>query len=252
MFLYPQLLHPAAVALAQELRCLPPADAALAAATEHPATIYTPTGVRVDPRRLQELRTLLTLQAERLGYPGSASEAARLEFDSVAAVALHSTMGIPPGEAAKGGGWEFLCCVLLPDLVRWRFPGGAEGTGMEHFLAGRRNVFQRLWWRAHLLRDTTRSDNAYAMLVRLGEDELVQIMERPNLAGIQPLTRHVARGLLNAVDRHPKAARRTLIREAQKRLLRLSSFVSFDTLGDDLIEAEVASVFDQAALAVSS
>jgi hypothetical protein len=161
-------------------------------------------------------------------------------------------MEIPPGEAAKGAVWEFLCCVLLPDLVRWRFPGGAEGTSMEHFLAGRRNVFQRLWWRAHLLRDSMRSDNAYAMLVRLGEDELVQIMERPNLAGIRPLTRHVARGLLNAVDRHPNVARRTLIREAQKRFLRLSSFVSFDTLSDNLIEAEVASVFDQVALAVSS
>lgn len=251
MFLYPQLLHPATVALAQQLCCAPTLEAAGVAAAEHPATIFTPTGVRIDSRRLLELRKLLTQQADRLGYPGNASEAARLEFDSLAAVALHTTMAIPPGEAAKGGVWEFFCCVLLPDLVRWRFPGGPEGTSLDRFFAGRRNVFQRLWWRAHLLHDPSRNDNPYAMLVRLGEDEMVQIMERPNLAGIRPLSRQVARGLLEAVERHPNISRRILIREAQKHFLRLSSFVSFDTLGDDLLEAEVTSVFDKAALAVS-
>lgn len=253
MLLYPQLPRPTVSVLAHSLRDQPVSHAAGLAAFEHPGAIFTPTGgTRVSTSQLRELREALLQQARRLGYPGGASEDQRLEFDAAAAVALHSMMSIPPGEASKPGVWEFICCVLLPDLVRWRFPGGAEGTSLDRYLSGRRNVFQRLWWRAHLFHDPGRGDHPYALLALLGEDELVQIMERPNLAGIRPLTRNIAAGLLSAAERHPGVARRTLIREAQKRLMRLASFVSFDALDNELLKASVGAAFDQAAASIGS
>jgi hypothetical protein len=181
------------------------------------------------------------------GYPSQATEQQRLSFDQLAAVALHSRMRISPSEAARRGTWEFMTCVLLPDLVRWRFPGERGESSPDRYFAGRRNTFQRLWWRAYLLRDDSRQDNSYALLALLGEDEIVQILERPNLAAIRNLTLHVGAGLLAAVDRHARIPRRVLIREAQKHFMRLSSFLLFDSLSDDELTSCIAHVFDNVA-----
>ena len=48
---------------------------------------------------------------------------------------LHERMDISPAEASSQGVWAFVACVMLPDVVRWRFPGG-EATTLERFLGG--------------------------------------------------------------------------------------------------------------------
>jgi hypothetical protein len=251
MYLYPRLPQPSASALAESLRRLTIEQAEVQAAYEHPDTVFTPTGGnRIEPGQLRGIRDFIMELARNGGYPSAPSEEQRLNFDAVVAVALHDRMRIAPAEAAKAGVWSFLTCVLLPDVVRWRFPGGPDGSGLDRFLPGRRNTFQRLWWRAFLLHDATRQDHAFAALVQLGEDEIVQIMERPNLAGSRRLTHFVARELVAAAARHPQITRRDLIREAQKRLLRLSAFVSFDTVEDDELAASVHGVFEAVAAAV--
>lgn len=251
MLIYPQLPYPAAAALAEALRTESITQAAAQAACEHLDAVFTPTGGnRIEVDQLQNLRTSLVDLAQDAGYPLPTTEEKRLGFDAVAAVALYRRMHISPAEAAKGGVWSFLACVLMPDLVRWRFPGGGDGSTLDRFMPGRRNTFQRLWWRAFLMHDPNREDNPYGALVHLGEDEIVQIMERPNLAAIRPVTHHVTRELLAAAARRPDISRRELIREAQKRLLRLSAFVSFDALDDEELAASVRDVFDSVAAAV--
>lgn len=237
--------------LAESLRTATVEQAAAQSMCEHPDSVFTPTGGnRIEPEQLLTLRTSVLELARDAGYPRAASEDQRLSFDAVAAVALYSRMHIPPAEAAKPGVWAFLACVMMPDIVRWRFPGGPGGSAIDRFLPGRRNTIQRLWWRAFLMHDPKREDNPYGALVLLGEDEIVQIMERPNLAGIRPLTHHVARELISAAVRYPGIPRRDLIREAQKRLLRLSAFVSFDALGADELAASVREVFDAVVAAI--
>lgn len=248
MLLYPRLPYPTAAALAESLRNSAIAEVAARAAAEHADAVFTPTGGnRIEADQLSRLRDSVLEFAHKAGYPAPPPEDQRLGFDAVVAVALHERMRISPAEAAKSGVWSFLTCVLLPDVVRWRFPGGLDGSGLDRFLPGRRNTFQRLWWRAFLLHDATRQDHAFAALVELGEDEIVQIMERPNLAGSRRLMHHVARELVAASVRHPNIARRELIREAQKRLLRLSAFVSFDALEDDDLAVSVHEVFEAVA-----
>jgi len=243
MLLYPRLPQQVASYLAEQLRSVPIEEAARQAQLEHPEAFYTPTGGGRIPREaLGELRHLLLARAKEAQYPAPSGEEHRLAFDTAAAIELHARMDIGPGEAAKPGLWDFLCCVLACDLVRWRFPGGPEGTGVDRFLGGRRNTLQRLWWRSFLLHDPTGED-PYSLLRRLGEDELVQLMERPSLAGNSRLTRVVAVQFLKIAQLHPRITRRLLIREAQKRLMRLSSFTSLEAVDDSDLDKAVAAVF---------
>lgn len=242
--LYPQLPLPACIDHSDRVRKAAIPEAAEAASASHPSAVFTATGGRrAAEEDLRQLRRGLLAAAEANGFPDAATDAQRASFDVRAAAFLHEKMALAPAEAGRGGVWAFICIVLAPDLVRWRFPGTGSGTPPERLLPGRRNTFQRLWWRAEILRSGT--VDAYRLLSKLGEDEAVQIMERPTLAGCRPLSTTVAQELLAAAERAPHIPRRTLVREAQKRIMRLASFISFDTLEHDQLWEHVRRVFEQ-------
>lgn len=247
MILLPQLPPGVCRILVEERRTLPIDVLSRLAAAEHPGTVYTPTGgTRALPSLLINVRTEMLALARAAGWPDAGDDDARRRFDADAAVLLHRSLNAAPAEAARGGVWEFLAAVLLPDVVRWRFPGGGDGTAPARFLAGRRNAFQRLWWRAHLVRDES-ADAPYGLLFQLYEDEIVQILERPNLAGIPHLTRAVGRELLAAAARHGGVARRDLIRDAQKRIMRLSAFVCLEAFAEPALRTLAEGAFEEAA-----
>jgi hypothetical protein len=161
-------------------------------------------------------------------------------------------MDISANEAADPRLWAFLACVVAPDIVRWRFPGGAAGTSEERFLGtarGLRNTFGRLWWRSHVL--SPGPDGADDPLGRLGEDELVQITERPNLAGSRRLASQLADSFLEANVRYPSISRSNLMRDSMKRIRRLAAFVDFDALDDDGLVDLIDDVFETSARATS-
>jgi hypothetical protein len=242
MILYPQLPRAVAEHLTEQRRKLTIAEAADKWSWDHPDAFFTATGGSPATKDgLIKLRERILGIAKHFGYPSPGREQ---EFDKPAAASLHSLMKLSPAEAAKSGVWEFVSCVLLCDIVRWRFPGDAAGSPPERFLASRRNTFQRLWWRGFVLHDDDATD-AYHLLYALGEDEAVQIMERPFLAGSRALSRTVARELLSAAQRHPNISRRTLIREAQKRMRRLAAFTSFEAIEEELLTPFVRSIFEQ-------
>lgn len=244
MRLYPQLPRPAAEQIVSGCRRMLIDDPELEAAIDHPDVVYTATGgSRVTETDLQTLREAVVGIARSNGFPGHASDHEKAVFDRDAAVLLHGTMDLSANEASRPGVWDFVGCVLLRDVVRWRFPGEDEGTAPERFLAGRRNAFQRLWWRAFVLHQQG-GDSPYELVTALGEDELVQIMERPFLAGSSNLARAVARQLLSVAATVPEVSRRTLIREGQKHLRRLAAFTSFDSLDADSLDALVKGVFE--------
>lgn len=180
-------------------------------------------------------------------YPLAATEGDRVTFDAQAARILTRKMDISANEAADPRLWAFLACVVVPDIVRWRFPGGASGTSEERFVGksrGLRNTLGRLWWRSHLLRTP---DGAEDPLGRLGEDELVQITERTSIAGSPRLATQLADSFLEAVDRYPRVSRSILMRDAMKRIRRLAAFVEFDVLEDDGLFDLVDGVFEASA-----
>ncbi len=250
MTLFPQLPHHIALQIAEAARSASIQSLAGIAAAEHPACEYTPTGgARATFDALSRLRKDITQLATVAGYPNPASQQQAAAFDAEASILLAQQLRMAPAEAVKGGVWEFLSCVLLPDIVRWRFGGtGNAATPLERFVSGRRNVFQRLWWRAfHLAPRVPDAAQLAGLLRALGEDELVQLMERPSLAGIEGLPGSIASGLLAASQTYSDLTRRQLIREAQKRFLRLSSFLSFESIDSEEIDRHVEYVFEQVA-----
>lgn len=254
MILFPLLPHHISLQLANVARSASVRSLAEVAVPEYSACEYTPTGgTRATVAALNKLRSDLLHLATTAGYPNPANQLQAAAFDAEAALVLAQQMLMAPAEAAKGGVWEFLSCVLLADIVRWRFGGtGGAVTPLERFLAGRRNVFQRLWWRAfHLAPRTTGAPQLSEILRALGEDELVQLMERPSLAGIEGLPSSIAVGLLAASQAYSDLTRRQLIREAQKRLLRLSTFVSFESIAPTEVAFHVERVFEQVAASLS-
>lgn len=218
--------------------------------------IFSPTGgTRVDFAELRSVATAIRLTASENGYPRTMSTGVRElgrnitgahTFDVLAAIQLHRRLSIHPHEASKDGVWEFFTCVLLPDVVRWRFPGSGV-TSDERFLGGVRNVFARLWWRAYLLFEPSHYD-PYRLLKFLNEDEIVQITERPVIGFNQRLTRFTVEAFIETLQIHKRVPRMELMREAQKHLSRSAPLISFDAVDDADLRSWVGSIFSRLAL----
>lgn len=253
--LYPRLLRSEAARLAARHAGATLENLVDYSGVDHPKTIFTPTGgTRAGREILKELQRSLREVAEETGYPEGFPDAPSIEsrqrFDFRIARHLHETMQIAPGEAAKVDVWEFISCVLVPDLVRWRFPGTARSnfrTSTERYLGGVRNTLERLWWRGEVICKA----GDYEPLENLNEDELVQIMERPFLASHRELTRLIVRRFGELTDLYPEIDRMDVMRDAQKRFRRLMPVYSFSGLGEDEVDFIVQEVLSEAAGAIS-
>lgn len=144
-------------------------------------------GIPVNESVLVELREKVLSEVKSMGFPETANNLAKQDFDYKIGKLLHKNLNICIGEASRNEVWSFIGCVLMPDIVSWRFPSNQK----DRFLGGGRNTFQRLWWRANALYD--KSDNDPYNFLKLPEDALVQIMERPNMMSNWELGRAIAK-----------------------------------------------------------
>ena len=141
-------------------------------------------------------------------------------------------------EASHEEVWSYLTCCWLLDVAVWRF--GVDADERRFIGNLNRNTFRRLWWRAEILGPDIE-------LTKLGEDVLVNIMERPTIASDRRLARTVALEFLARVHEGAADSRMQLMREAMKRLLRLTPLVAFQALTDDQMRTVVESCFTAAA-----
>jgi hypothetical protein len=194
-------------------------------------------GTRITPQELIELRKEVIAAAREHGFPDG-SQRDQQRCDARIAVILRDKMDISPAEAATDGIWEYLACILMPDIVIWRF--GDSGTSKERFLGGRRNNFHRLWWRAYVLAGHLSAGDAQVLLGFMGEDEFVQIMERPNLFGHVKAMRLYCMEFRKAVqEAHISARRSDVNREVHKRLLRKCAVVALESLTEGALREEL-------------
>ena len=104
-------------------------------------------------------------------------------------------------------------------------------TSEERFRGGARNAFKRLWWRAHLFRDEQLPEvHSWGLLRSLGEEESVQFMERPTLAGHVCLLKVSIRRYLDFIKANDKINKQELLRDFQKRIRRLTPLIEFEAL----------------------
>ena len=195
-------------------------------------------GHPADSTKLLELQSAIRQVAERAGYPDPLGGSTQ-RFDRPVGTMLFRMMGIVPADAAEEGVWSFLTLVLVPEIGPWRFPAQAE----DRLLGRPRNVLRRTWWRAWALGPDL--EHAPEGCEPLGEDEFVQIMERPSLGG----NRRTARALQAALWRAERSGlvvpRSELMRQMARRTRAVKSHIQFDVLPDDLLTALLDRLVDE-------
>lgn len=241
-YVYPRLPRRTGLGLVDEKRSWKLDKLAASSATDHPDAAPVATGTRVATEQLERLRDGVRRVAAERGYPEPLRRGREWTFDSAAGRVLYETMEIIPADAANEGVWSFLSLVLLPEIGPWRFPERAQ----DRLLGHPRNVLRRSWWRAHVLGADL--DAAPEGQQPLGEDELVQIMERPTVAANPAVARAVRDGIFRGADRVP-AARSEFARDLTKRVLRLTPFVCVDLLSDEELRDLVDELIEQSARA---
>lgn len=239
---YPRLPAGAAVERLIELTAMPWEQLLQSAELHHSQSYWYPTGARRSEDDLRRLADVVRSCAADNGWPkplGGRSTAAT-NFDRELSGVLLRDMEIIPADAADEGVWSYLSLVLLPDVAFWRFPNTQARADYERLLGRPRNVFRRLWSRAFTL-GTEAS-------VALFEDEAVNIMERPSLAGDRRLAQAIVRRHLAMATADPSLPRTELLRQVAKRMLRLSAVLTVPALNDQQVEQLV----DEVALASRS
>lgn len=256
MYLYPYLPLAVASELAEKKAAMPIEQLADLERSRsfpvHTAARFAPTGgYPIDENALLDLREAVLGVARLCGYPSAANQSARLHFDVECSRVLFDSMQIAPSEAANLYMWAHMTCVLLPDVVRWRFmPSDSKAkTSEERFIGGskgrRRNTFGRLWWRAYFLTDK-QWENPYYLLKELSEDNIVQIVdERPSTAGSPILVKQIGLTSVRFAKDNPEISSRELIRDAMKRINRLLSMLAFDALDEDVLQHLLTDIFTQ-------
>jgi len=202
---------------------------------------YTPVGGRrIEPQQLEQLRADVVELAREHGMPNRIF--APSVFEGRGARLLREALPMSANEASHEEVWSYLTCCWLLDVAVWRF--GVDADERRFIGNVNRNTFRRLWWRAEIL-------GPDIDLTQLGEDELVNIMERPTIASDRRLARTVALEFLARVDEGAADSRMQLMREAMKRLLRLTPLVAFAALADDELRTVVEHCFTAAAEGLS-
>jgi hypothetical protein len=242
--LLPQIPHSFALEMAERHATSDVADLAHQASNRHEKQVFSSTGGnQVSASELDELARAVR-QVRDAHRPTSA--------DGPLVRVLHPWMNLSRHEASLEGVWAFLACVLLPDVVRWRFPG--EKTPADRFLGGGRglrNVFGRAWWRGELLFDESppAGRDAYWLTDALSEDEIIGIVERPRAVATRTLAVALARALLQT--KCGEVPRMQVAREGLKQLLRLGYFVEFDALQGEELRVACESLFRRSVMRLS-
>jgi hypothetical protein len=241
MLVYPRLAIVTATDLLSDVQHRTPSELRARASTTHATVTYYPTGNRASEAKIIELQAGIREIADRHGFLGGGTEAGRAAFDFEAGTFLMERMEIVPSDAAEPTVWAFLTAVVLPDVARWRFPN----RNAERQLGDpTRQVLRRLWWRAYIF------DGCEPLTESLYEDELVQIMERTTIGGNPRLARALARAHIDAVPNFP-GVRTDLMRDAAKRLLRLTPVVAVEALDDAQLKAICEALVAESASALA-
>ena len=244
MYLLPQISTPSAEILVKELCVLSVSECKSRRRLDHGNRVYSPTGgAFATDAQFKQLCDGLSKIAEGVGYP-QGDLAARMRFDVDVAIFLHEKFQITENEAAKQGVWNFLSCVALPDLVRWRFPSD-NGTVAVRFLDAEKHTFGRLWWRAKAYFDTNNKD-PYWLVREIGEDESCAMMERTSLSGIRPFVVTALRSFIECYkEDKPSIGRQDLLRDAMKRFRRLGGVLALEALSEAELSDLCRSVFKE-------
>lgn len=244
LFLFPRLFVGAAREHLQQIKGRAAGDLSARATSDSEDAVYPATGGRrIATETLHDLRERLLACARTFGFPDSGGGQS-VKFDPEAAGILFQQLPICFGEASRDEVWSFMSICLLPDLTTWRFPDQND----RRFLGGVRNTFQRLWWRAAMLRTDGAPDPW--VLVRLPEDALVGLMERPGISSNRPVARAIALAIASLAESLPTTLREDGWRMAYKLIRQRIPLVNLDALSPTELATQLTTLCQRATVEV--
>ncbi|MEQ4565253.1 hypothetical protein [Paenarthrobacter sp. CAP02] len=202
---------------------------------------------RAGSTELLNLRTKILGIAGEFGFPSKVSNKVLVEFDRNVGPEIHAQMEIMPADASTIDVWNFINSAVIPDVVLWRYgqfhAESKKWTISEDRLFDfTRTAIGRLWWRVHLLGPELAGE--------LGEDEVVNLLEKPRIGGYPILARSMGRHLLDFAATAQTGRRMELFRDATKRLLRKMAVQSVFVMTPEQIDFFVESLFRESAEAL--
>lgn len=178
-------------------------------------------GVRVRAEDLLRTQQRVTDIAKSFGMPETPDRLQVVEFDKTVRRELPRLIDISWSEASNREVWNWLACVLLPDVTRWRWEG-TQSFNVERWIAHdlTRHTWARLWWQA------TTFQYELDLLDRFNESDLNQFFERREIGGRPQLVVELARSIDNELTAGG-IARRDLIRDVTKRVRRVLAYIDY-------------------------
>lgn len=202
---------------------------------------------RAGSEELMGLRGKILGIAEEFGFPSVVSSKVLVEFDRYVGPEIHAQMTIMPADASSIDVWNFVNTAVVPDVVLWRY--GRFHTQNKKWIISEDRLFDmtrttigRLWWRVHLL--------GSELAGKLGEDEVVNLLEKPRIGGYPLLSRAMGARLLTFASESNTGRRMELFRDATKRLLRKMAVQSVFIMTPEQIDDFVTSLFLESATAL--
>lgn len=208
---------------------------------------YAASGGRASPESATEIAEKIRRIAHNCDFPSSDGQTDRTRFDNLASACLASEVPeLSSGEAYRDDVWAFLATVLLPDIVKWRFPVPAP----ERFHGGVRNAFQRLWIRGTVLDQGVNSTNRWNLVGKLSEDAMVQIFERASLSSKPPLARAIAQVWVEYSKNIPHNQMEEVMRAAIKLIRLQNKIINLSVLPEPELLKSIRQQFLRAASSV--
>lgn len=238
-FSYPRIPTQVAIGLLRDFDGKSLSELSDAFATDHlRASFYPNYPHQVESSTLHRIRDGVVEIATKFGFPDEVkSQNAAADFDRETAVFLAESMDILPVEAAIEEVWNFFTLVLLPDVGMWRYPNKPGDYEYDRLIGKPRNVFRKLWWRGYVLGSELSS--------KLGEDETVNIMERPSVGGNRALARAIVRSHERIrSESEGRFASSEFLRTAMVRIRAINAVRGLTFLPDELLQAEIDQVFN--------
>lgn len=230
-----------AVRLLSELTDLTIDQCSSAAEFNHPKAYPPPVVVELPTEGfLKQIREGVIAIAKGHGFPHreKSKDTALSAFDVALGNFLVESLAMSPADAGMEETWNFLTLVLLPDVAAWRFPNRAKNAEYDRWLGKPRNVFRKVWWRAYCL--------GPELNATLGEDEGVNIMERPTF-GLNPALARVIARVHWKMRGEYEASRSELLRLVMVQLGKLSSIINLDSLPESELTKLVESTYRKTA-----
>lgn len=226
-----------AIRIVKEISPLDVSQCCSLASISHPKAYPPPISSRnPTSEELKFIRSSVITIGEEYGFPNRTKEKdlALSRFDVAVGNYLLSNLELSPSDAGREEVWNFLTLVLLPDIAAWRFKNKKHNPEYDRWIGKSRNVFRKAWWRAYCLGADLNST--------LGEDEGVNIMERPTF-GLNPTLARTIAEIHRKHSGHYEIGKSDLLRLVMVQLGKLVSIINLDVLPSETVTKIVESTY---------